>query len=601
MSRKDILYLLGLVLYLNLFFFHSLGSVAFNLILWSIFIFFLSLVRQKNKTTVLLTTIGLILVSIITISRANIFISLLLFLSGLGLVGFTITILKDKIPFVRSLFELLILPVNFAFSYLEGGLDFLLTRKSNKNIFRKFNLFSIIIGLVIGVPIIAVLLSLFSSADPVFSTYLSKLFIDLSWQRLGDRLILSAISGLLFSPFIYFFTKKKSFTLPKQVSRVSFTAEASIVMFLISITLFSFIIVQWPYIFAKVAYETDLSKFGVATYSEYVKKGFTELLLVSLIVYSVIWFSFLALRGKGLNKRSLLFYLQIVVFSEFFLILFSIFRRVYLYQAYHGWSLVRIYGGFFLVWILMIAATLFARHFIKAKWVMFEVVGTGLIILLLGFFNAEDFIVKNHPPTVNKWIDYIYLSKMSPDGYEGWKSAYNFAQKTLANDKEFLNREERREIAYAGIVINMLSYKYHRLLTHYGSQIEQQEYYNLILNNNPYSQDFCFNSSNNMPPDQEIYMPVWYPYYFKFDMSNCASVSFYNFYSKNKNKYTNFDKFLSWNYTEDKVYNRMKNEMSIKNLLELQNRFYVLFQKIANQKEDERNFDYDVSFQTPFL
>lgn len=631
----NLLILLGFVIFLNLFFFNFWGSVAFALFLLGFFIFLMVLLwknklLEKNKRLAVIISISLIIISLLVLTRANVFMSVIVYLFALAITVLFATIVKDRIPFVRSLFELLIIPFNFALSYLESGLDFLISLFPNKSkekttpsptgFLRKLNLLSITVGLLIGLPVVVILLGLFSSADPIYATflkniseYLSKIFKGIIWQRLGDRLILSLITTVVFAPFIYFFGKKKSFTLPKIVASLSFIKEASIVMFLVALTLGSFIIVQWPYIFVRVPFETDLSKFGIATYSEYVKKGFAELLMVSLIVYSLIWVSFLALRGKTTAKRLPLFFLQMIVLGEFFLILFSIARRVYLYQAYHGWSLGRIYGSFFLLWLFLITVTLLLRHFRKDKWVLFEVIATAAVVLVLGFFNAEEFIVKIHPPTVNKQIDYVYLSRMSADGYLGWLKAFGYAKDVLVNrqleNKTLIGKDERREVVYAGMIVNNLSGDYHNLISRFANSTELKDYYQQIFTNELAKTDFCSSDlrktqASSQATDTKISLFYWHRSLISFAENSCVNVAFYDF-TANKQKTAEslsaFNKFLQWNYANAQAYKRMKKEMNIKDLLILQNQFTKLFQKIASQPENERDFEIDISFRSPFL
>jgi hypothetical protein len=122
-------------------------------------------------------------------------------------------------------------------------------------------------------------------------------------------------------------------------------------MTLVGITVGAFLIVQWPYIFAHVAAETDLSQFGVATYSEYVKRGFIELLFISGILYSLLWVGLLTLRSKKEKTFHALQIIQSGVIVLFSIFLLSIARRILLYWDLHGLSLIRIYGGVFLLWI----------------------------------------------------------------------------------------------------------------------------------------------------------------------------------------------------------------------------------------------------------
>jgi hypothetical protein len=105
------------------------------------------------------------------------------------------------------------------------------------------------------------------------------------------------------------------------------------------------------------------------------------------------------------------------------------------------------------------------------------------MFLLVGFFNAEDFLVRTNPPHVNQRIDYVYLSRMSPDGYAGWKQAYTWAQTILTTNqqKSFLNKDDRREVAYAGMIINRTLINHFYLTEKYGSQGEYLSFYQTVL------------------------------------------------------------------------------------------------------------------------
>lgn len=241
-----------------------------------------------------------------------------------------------------------------------------------------------------------------------------------------------------------------------------------------------FLAVQWPYVFAAVARETDLTRFGVATYSEYVNRGFVELLFTALFLYGLIWIGLVSLRGKKEGEKSILPIVQCIVLVEFFIFLVSISRRILLYWQFHGLSLVRLYGGIFLIYLGILTVTLAARHFWKYRFVVLETAfGLGLI-LFIGFLNAEEFIVKNHPPTVNDKIDYVYLSRLSSDGYDGWIAAYHFAQNTVSRytfiDSTNVNELTMRELAYTGTILAILTRNYHELTRWYATDSEYTSY-----------------------------------------------------------------------------------------------------------------------------
>jgi len=98
--------------------------------------------------------------------------------------------------------------------------------------------------------------------------------------------------------------------------------EVTVVMVITTIVLGSFLIVQWPYVFVTVAYETDLSLFGVATYSEYVRRGFIELLMATIWVYGLVWLGLIAMRNKAKSlSHSVLNKVQLVVLAQLALLI----------------------------------------------------------------------------------------------------------------------------------------------------------------------------------------------------------------------------------------------------------------------------------------
>ena len=238
------------------------------------------------------------------------------------------------------------------------------------------------------------------------------------------------------------------FCLIKFAPSQKYLREFVVVMTLVSCIMAAFLIVQWQYIFVSVPAETDLSRFGVQTYSEYVTKGFIELLQVAVLLYSLLWAGLLLLRRNNFNHMFLKM-MQYVVVGEFVLFAASVLRRVHLYQAYHGLTLIRVYGALFLLWLLVMIVTLAARHMTRRPVVQYEIIFTLIILVFIGLHNTEAFIATSSPPTVNDRVDYIYLSRLSADGVVGWKQAYNHAKEVLANPQfnsgKVIGQEDRRE------------------------------------------------------------------------------------------------------------------------------------------------------------
>ncbi|MBI2617696.1 DUF4173 domain-containing protein [Candidatus Gottesmanbacteria bacterium] len=663
--------ILGFVLFFNLFLFHAFAGVSFSFFFLGFFLFssvvFLDAVKKEFPSKIVAgVLLPLVVFSVLMNLRANEFVKFLLGVGIVGINGMYLYGISRSLSFFRSLSEALFSPIilakDYAIAVVKLVIDVLTPNSMLWSIFalgKKKNFSRLIpwgMGIIIAVPIFFILVSMFSSADPIFSSYvtnlekfLGKFFQGAFWQRLFARLILSAIFAAFILPFLYL-TGRKTFSPPVSfLSRFSLVPQATVVMAFVSVALGVFLLIQWPYVFISVPFETDLSRFGVATYSEYVKKGFGELLNVSILIYILIWIGLIIRRQTQNTGRSLLAILQLFLLGEYLLFLFSIARRIFLYQEYHGWSLGRVYGGFLLLWIMLMAVTLALRHMWVKRWVIVEVTGSILIIIVLGLFNAEQFLATVHPPTVNKRVDYVYLSRLSADGVEGWKKAFDHAREVLQNSSYdntiLIDKENRRQIVYAGIILHAISRNYSLLIEKFGSENDKQAYYRSLLKmleeqnslarasvtpiRNPVSM-----YRNNRPRDElirvqqrieeekervskndfsgeflsTIYIPSWPPY-ITFDSPN-EQIIFYDYFLPDPS-YTQslhesrkrdiVDQLFTWNYSEVRAFGELKDQFSPQELIDVQKLFLTLYQKIYWQTSEEKAYDNDISFDTPFL
>lgn len=668
--------LLGFVLFSNIFFFHSLETFGFVFFTLSFFVFLWLIFSQnlplKTRTTLFLFYIGILLFYSASIVTRNSFLPS--FLSRFAIL-FTLSLFiyttARKLPFVRNLLELLLSPLHNGLSYVEGLIKTLIDTITPdsplwqslalKNLGRINSLIPWLIGVTIGIPVILLLTFLLSNADPIFGTYVgnvtkffSRWFSGNLHQELFQRLILSFILlGGLF-PLLYF-TNKKETPLPR-IYRLSFSKQIIVIIGAVAALLGTFLIIQWPYVFVKVAFETHLSQFGVKTYSEYVKRGFGEFIFITFLVYGLLWLGLIVKRNTSENKR-LLYWIQYILFAEFFLFLLSIFRRIYLYQAYHGWSLIRIYGSFLLLWILTVTITLALRHFSTKRFALIETIFTAIFIGCIGLFNAESFIVSTHPPTVNKRIDYVYLSRMSPDGYIGWKMAYTYAQKVLFETSYPSNtpigKEDRQRIAYAGSITRMLSNNYFILMQKYGTNDQKKTYFQTILENQKalissaeksvqpvlvetkypsptpviipdeynyqkvMSQKVVVNEElkklktcNDCLGEIESVFSITYWFYPEsyYPNSSLDSTRWFVDISQNipirneaRRKVTSLDKLFTYNVSSHQAFKNIYQDMPIETLISLQNTYLKLYDRIASQPEKERDYEIDISTDSPLL
>lgn len=502
---------------------------------------------------------------------------------------------------------------------------------------------------MIGTPIVLLLLSMFGKADPIFAHATKEFFGQDFLKHVPQRLFWSVILFFAFAPAAFLSLSDKITSPFGNFMKGRWNREMTVVMALVAIVVASFLVVQWPYIFARVPAETDLSKFGVPNYSEYVKRGFNELIRIAILLYGLLWAGLLLFRDKPKKERGLLPIVQVGVIVEFLIFIASVFRRIWLYQLYHGWTLIRIYGGVFLVWLTGMVLFLALRHFYKKRWVMGEVILTASIVIALSLFNAEHFIATTHPPTVNKRVDYVYLSRLSSDGYTGWKQALDHAEEVLTNPqlhtKALLDTHDRREISYAGTILLRLAIKHRSFLSWYGSKDETWQYINAVIdferslhpeklavvpeqrikagtgvqiipektalkeevNKQKELFDDIQKKRNELNPFDVLQgISISFPvaqYGVAVGAMQEYPISFFSVYKPYKTPpYKDpWNRMLSWNASEADAYKHMQQDMPIERLLRVQKAFIQLSQKISKQPEGEQTVESDISFDAPFL
>jgi hypothetical protein len=229
----------------------------------------------------------------------------------------------------------------------------------------------------------------------------------------------------------------------------------------------------------------------------------------------------------------------------------------------------RVYGSIFLIWLIFLAISLLFK---KPKHLAISIA----LLTFVGLANVEKFIAQNNPPTVNNRIDYVYLSSMSTDGYEGWKMALDHAKKILDRDWKVLkpiDSDTRQEVAYTYFILIRLNGEYHKLVSYYGDDVELNYYRNRLKDKN----------------DGSEAIPVF----------SFFTNPFYNkgtFYIKfvNKVELTRLDKIFNYNYSQKQAFDNWQKDFGGPDVLFfLQDKYYQAKEVIISQGKVD--FDFDIS------
>jgi hypothetical protein len=363
-----------------------------------------------------------------------------------------------------------------------------------------------------------------------------------------------------------------------------------------------------------------------------VQKGFFDLLKVAVMVFGVSWMTLLISKNQKGSERKMLFVLQTILASEFVVFIISIFRRVWLYQSYHGLTLARLYGLVLLIWVVGMMATMGLRYLYQnVRWVKVEIAWMMIVIFGTILLNMESLIVKD-PPTVNDRVDYVYLSRLSSDGREGWLHAYDWARGTFNKQynaenpnghMKFISKDERRDIFYAGLITRELARNYHKLILQYGSDEEIREYFREVIKtrleiSSELRVDGMISDELKKLRDRETDLDkddwldnvditptyrisaTWdygYPNY----KAHQNDQYFYIQAFKEKERLGGLDYILSYDFSSKQMYDWIKENIKYEDLLVMQNQDFSLQSRIAIQPDGERDFDIDISLDSPFL
>lgn len=661
---SNITLILTFIIYLNLFFMRPMGPIPSFLMDLGILTYWWLTNKSRgiiNRWTVLFA-LTLILADISLIFHASNALRVIMFW-GQALLLALILYTSSLLP--KSLLLLLSSSVALIRSYVAAAWDTLrnprnsISTNETTQISTQFHS-RYLVALLVSLPVVLLLAALFSS-DPVFYHQITRLISEEFLAEIPQRFILCVLLFLLCLPLVHLYRKTKGYETSLAtdlVARFSSLEIALTMSTLVTLLLYSFIIIQWPYIFVKVAHETELAQYGVKTFSEYVTKGFGELIVASCILLGVIALSVIVKRNIDRVSR---FYdlVNTLLIGGYALLLVSCMRRVSLYVEYHGLSVVRVYGSFVLLALAVIVPFVMIRFYRRSAYLFAEVLTICLVYLLTVWFPTDSLIAHKsawldwHPPTVNKRVDYMYLSRLSADGEKGWQKSYLFAKNILTKknllEKPILDDKDRHDIAIAGLILRNLDINYQKLSDIYMTRAEYLdmrarliETYLSLYEKKLEALKFTdkkdtdkLSELNNLKPlaahlkscvdkirstkkydcldTVQLSQNNWFMGgYTSFTErpSYARPNRFHEFYQTDSGafdlKHENwrpgyFAQWRSYIQPEQRAFASMQNQDFLKGYLNLITRYYALEDKILAQPENERGYEQDISLDTPLL
>lgn len=302
----------------------------------------------------------------------------------------------------------------------------------------------ILIGVIISVPLLAIIIWLLSSADIVFK----NLFTDIPFRTMIKHIfIVLPISIYIFS-FIFSIFRAKESNEKKMYSKIGWKLFIDptvllTILSLLNIVYIIFAVIQFAYLFGGDTFMLPSS----FSYAEYARRGFFELLVVTVINFAILFFSITFVKKESRKANTVIksFLSALVVFT--FILLISAFYRMVLYEMAYGYTYFRIFvQAFMILLFLLFIINLAYIWYSKIPIISAYILCSLILFVILNFANVDVIIAKNN---INRYfntgeIDVYYLEGLSYDAIAETTRLLDCQdERIVAQVKDYFEREKK--------------------------------------------------------------------------------------------------------------------------------------------------------------
>lgn len=269
-------------------------------------------------------------------------------------------------------------------------------------------------GVLLAMPLLMIFGGLFMAADKVFEELVSSVF-DLEVDDLLVHGIVAAIIAWLSAGYLHgLLLREVSATPPKIPHFPSFgSIEVPIILALLNTLFLIFIVVQIQYFFGG---ESVVRLTPGITYAEYARRGFFELLAVSMLVLPLLLFFDWALGDAEKRTFRMLAGTLLVMVA---IIMMSAVKRVLLYNEAYGLTEQRLYAMALMFWLgtvlAWLAATVLRGR--RAEFLGGAIAAGFAVHALLHAINPDALIARTNVARIDKGhaFDAKYVRELSAD------------------------------------------------------------------------------------------------------------------------------------------------------------------------------------------
>ena len=269
-------------------------------------------------------------------------------------------------------------------------------------------------GVLLALPIAALIAGLLASADPVFASFfrlnieLGKLLLDLFFVLVGALSVAGLLRIAASAPL------ERIDGPPRRLG----ATETLVVLAVLDAVFLAFAAAQ---VMAATGGAADALRSAGVTYADYARSGFFQLLWVAGITLALL--VMFGRAGKVSQGGARLGFIALALGAIALTLMIDVvaFRRLGLYEEAYGFTMLRLYSHVFAVWVAVVFVLLaldFLGVWRSRRWFVGATIVTALAVLLgLNIGSPEAMVVAlntSHAQTAHK-IDTGYLAELSSD------------------------------------------------------------------------------------------------------------------------------------------------------------------------------------------
>lgn len=283
----------------------------------------------------------------------------------------------------------------------------------------------VIVGLIISVPLVAVVVGLLSEADQVFGHLMgniTELFIKINIGDFVAQLIIGLLIAIIAFSYLWSLYNKKDRSTTRVIEdsfEIRKIWDPIIIMtMLLSVNLIYVIFtgIQFTYLFGSIG---ALLPEGV-TYAEYARRGFFELVAVTIINVGILTSIINFTKNDNVIIARVLKILNSLLIVSTMVMLLSAHFRMSLYEKEYGYTYLRVFTHAFMIFIFVILVATLIKVWMKKFSLLKSYIVVALIAYLsINYFNVDAFIADNNirrfEANNGKMIDIYYINSLSDD------------------------------------------------------------------------------------------------------------------------------------------------------------------------------------------